>query len=287
MPTITAGFRGTFDEQHVNQYRELTGLQAAEPSVVPMLYAHSFLGPLHLQMLTDSAVPVSVLGSVHSRNHILQYQPLRTSDELDVQLCLRPGRRRKQGYELDLTTDIRVDETLIWTSVSAFLVKMKKPKSDAELDLESVLASSIANIAGERHTMGTFAVPPSTGKRFGLLTRDVNPIHTSYLAAKAFGFERDLAHGMWGMARALPLLDATLDMSAPVRLDCAFKGPLYMERDVSVHAADKAAPGAAFEMYSGANPRPSIVGRVANVEVHERRPLSELGAGAPPGTSKL
>lgn len=44
---------------------------------------------------------------------------------------------------------------------------------------------------------------PSTARQYAAISGDRNPIHTSALSAKAFGFPRAIAHGMYTAARAL------------------------------------------------------------------------------------
>jgi len=272
VPTLSTTLKSAvFPAAHVEAYRKLC---QAGPEAVPLLYPHAFLGPLHLSLLGHPDFPLKLVGSVHARNHVLQFAPLKAATAYDVQLKLCNARRRPQGMEFDLTTDIggagsatedgEVKQPL-WTSVSTMLVRSKF----AEEDAESPLASAAAKIEGEAVTAGVFPVPDSTGKEYGLLTKDVNPIHMNKWLAKGLGFEQDLAHGMWGLARALPFV-APKDASLPVRLDCIFKGPMYMGRDVRVVCKSLAAPGDAFEYYSGTNPRPSVVGRFVNVGQTEK-----------------
>ena len=45
---------------------------------------------------------------------------------------------------------------------------------------------------------------------------------TNLPPSEGFGFERDLAHAMWVMGRALPIFDVVSD-AAPRRLDVLFK----------------------------------------------------------------
>ena len=44
------------------------------------------------------------------------------------------------------------------------------------------------------------------GRRYAAVSGDHNPIHLNPLAAKAFGFPRTIAHGMWSLARCLSSL---------------------------------------------------------------------------------
>ena len=275
LPTIRTTWRqATFEKPHVDKYRALCSLSmpsSDDETIVPICYPHSFLGPLHLHVMTHRAFPLGILGCVHLRNHIVQHRPLRVGVPYDIALAFGTGRRRPQGVEVDLLTRIEADGAVVWQSVTPIFIRTRKVRStDPDtIDPESPLAASVGSrIAGNTVPAGDFPVPADTGKAFGWLTKDINPIHMSAHAARLFGFQRDLVHGMWALARALPLLTG-VDMGASVRLDCWFKGPIYMERDVRVVRA-----GGAFEMYSGQNPRPSVVGRIANIET--KGPLSRL-----------
>ena len=111
-------------------------------------------------------------------------------------------------------------------------------------------------------TLASFEVPRHIGKRFGWITRDLNPIHISGLTAKMFGFKRDLCHGMWALGRSLTYIP-DIDYARPVRNDVAFKGPLYIGRDVTI-VTEPEHPGH-FELYSAGNERPCVVAAMANL----------------------
>ena len=49
----------------------------------------------------------------------------------------------------------------------------------------------------------TFSAPADIGRRYGLVSGDMNPIHLSAPSAKLFGFRQAIAHGLWTKARAL------------------------------------------------------------------------------------
>ena len=54
-----------------------------------------------------------------------------------------------------------------------------------------------------RRRQGRWKLGSGTGRAYGAVSGDQNPIHTSNLGAKAFGFPRAIAHGMYTAARAL------------------------------------------------------------------------------------
>jgi acyl dehydratase len=60
---------------------------------------------------------------------------------------------------------------------------------------------------------------------------DHNPIHLYPLTAKALGFPRQIAHGMWSKARCIAALENRLPDA--VRVDVAFKKPIILPGKVA------------------------------------------------------
>ena len=60
-------------------------------------------------------------------------------------------------------------------------------------------------------------VPGDIGRRYAAVSGDRNPIHMHALSAKAFGFPRAIAHGMWTKARCLAALRLPDALEADVR----------------------------------------------------------------------
>lgn len=241
------GFR--FSSWSVQAYAKVCSL-ACLPGEVPLLFPHSFFGPVHLAMLTDADFPLRVLGGVHTRNHVLQQRPLRTDTVYDAELYFTETRRRRQGIEVDFRTEIRCESGLVWESLTTFLFRQKVAQEDSESPYGALFPRmAVADPVAE------FAVPLWAGKAFGLITKDINPIHMSRLLAKAFGFSRDICHGMWALARALPLFyDAA--STAAVRVDAAFKGPLFVGDHITI-CRDSKADVTGF--YCAGSDRPAVV----------------------------
>jgi len=94
---------------------------------------------------------------------------------------------------------VSVGGTVVWRSESTYLAKGAR------------LAGSddAADAAAERPSFepptptAAWRLGADVGRRYAIVSGDRNPIHTSTLAAKAFGFPRRIAHGMYTAARAL------------------------------------------------------------------------------------
>ncbi len=54
-------------------------------------------------------------------------------------------------------------------------------------------------------------LPGDLGRRYAAASGDRNPIHLHALSAKAFGFPRAIAHGMWTKARCMAALEESAE----------------------------------------------------------------------------
>jgi acyl dehydratase len=80
--------------------------------------------------------------------------------------------------------------------------------------------------------VATWRVDAGTGRRYARVSGDVNPIHLHPWTAKAFGFPRAIAHGMWTAARAIAALQGRLP--AAFTYDVAFGKPLLLPSTVEL-----------------------------------------------------
>ena len=89
---------------------------------------------------------------------------------------------------------------------------------------------------------------------------DFNPIHLHVLAAKAFGFPRAIAHGMWTLGRTI----AALHPSKTVRSAVAhgdFKLPLFLPGEATLWSAAPSPTSRDFEVRDLAGDKPHLRGR--------------------------
>ncbi|BEH13977.1 MaoC family dehydratase [Marinobacter shengliensis] len=220
IPELQAELLGVAtDTPMLSRYLNVCGFKPG--STLPMTWPHILAFPLHLKLLTDKRFPLPLLGLVHLRNTITQHRPIQTGENLDIRVTLGNQQSTERGIEFDLITEARSAGRLIWEEVSTNLFRMAnaeggKPKAQPP-KLETYPFSE------------SITAPENLGRRYGQVSGDRNPIHMHALSAKAFGFPRAIAHGMWSKARALSLLEQQADwQSGPVRVSCQFKKPLFL-----------------------------------------------------------
>ena len=89
---------------------------------------------------------------------------------------------------------------------------------------------------------------------------DHNPIHLYAATARAFGFPRQIAHGMWSLARCLAAVENRLP--GPVRVDVAFKKPVLLPATVRFTTTERVEDaGVAFTLADPRDDALHLVGR--------------------------
>jgi acyl dehydratase len=109
----------------------------------------------------------------------------------------------------------------------------------------------------------SFQAPAGLGRRYGFVSGDVNPIHMSNLTARAFGFPRAIAHGMWSLARLAAEFDAG-QIDGACELDVRFKLPIYLPSTVTLQrwSIDN---GTGFALRDAQGDKPHLTGTLQSL----------------------
>ena len=95
--------------------------------------------------------------------------------------------------------EARVGDELVWECDSVYLSRGGgNPRSGAGGGLARPRPRARRSRGG--------ACPRTSGASYAAVSGDVNPIHLYPLSARAMGFPRQIAHGMWTSARTLAAL---------------------------------------------------------------------------------
>ncbi|MEJ0084085.1 MAG: MaoC/PaaZ C-terminal domain-containing protein [Pseudomonadota bacterium] len=210
------------DRKHLAQYSEICG--AATGATLPIAYPHILATPLHLAMIGAEAFPVKMFGLVHVHNRIAMREPLSAEEPAEIRCWIEGHRDTERGQEFELHTEYVVGGEPRWDETCTFLARRRSPPGakvstvargvDGPPDAQAIRSSS-------------FRAPAGLGRRYGFISGDVNPIHMSDLTARAFGFPRAIAHGMWSLARLASDFDSA-QFDGGCELSVNFKLPVYM-----------------------------------------------------------
>ncbi|WP_300677035.1 MaoC/PaaZ C-terminal domain-containing protein [Nocardioides sp.] len=187
---------------------------------VPLTYPHLLAFGLQMAMMSDPAFPVPAMGMVHLENSITQHRRLAIGETVEVSASVGPGRAHPRGTVFDLVSTVTADGATVWEETSTYLRRGRGDES-------APWGLTLPEVA-ERGT--GWKLPADLGRRYGAVSGDINPIHLTPLTAKALGFKRQIAHGMWTLARSVAALENRLP--AAVRVDAAFRKPAFLPSTV-------------------------------------------------------
>jgi acyl dehydratase len=196
---------------------------------LPATAPHLLTFPLHVALMSDRSFPLALPGLVHVRNRIEVLRPIGADEALDLEVWAERFAGHRSGANVDLCATVTVGGEEVWRSRSTYLSRgAKAPEGAPQADVE-------VTVADLERVAATWRVPADAGRRYAKVSGDVNPIHMSALTAKAFGFKRAIAHGMWVKARVLGALAGRLPDALSV--DVGFRKPLYLPSTVTLSTA--------------------------------------------------
>lgn len=203
--------------QELEEYRRQCGFQKSK--TLPFTYPFLLAFPLQSHLFLSDAYPYAVMGLVHIRNVITQHKAIPNDATLDIDCTLLGPETVYHGELFTFHTRIFLEGELAWECRTVLL---KRGKKNPELEKSPTL-----DIVDNPERIVDWEVPALTGVKYALLGRDINPIHLFPFTAKAFGFKRPIAHGMWAKARAMASIEPHLKgRAAEVTVD--FKLPLFL-----------------------------------------------------------
>ena len=211
-----------FDPAALAGYQRLCCFRVS--SRVPSTFVHVQTFPLSLALMGARDFPLPLIGLVHVHNRITQYRPIDASETIDLRVWADDLRDHPAGRPVDLEAEAHIAGETVWRGTSTYLQRSGAPAPRGERRDISVPPAPIA----------FWPLPANLGRRYGAVSGDRNPIHLSRVSAKAFGFPRAIAHGMWMHARVLGALEARLPDSYTV--DVAFKTPAFLPSTVAFEA---------------------------------------------------
>lgn len=232
------------DRENVAAYAAVTGLRYGD--TVPLTYPFALTFPMVMELITGFDFPFAAMGSVHVENHITRHRPIAVTDTVGVQTHAENLREHRKGLLVDVITDVTVGNDAAWHQVTTFLHQQRtslsdEPKPPPAKQPKLPPPNSILRIT------------PAQIRRYASVGGDQNPIHTSSLGAKLFGFPTVIAHGMFSAAAVLANIEGQIPDA--VRYSVKFGKPiilpaspgLYIERvqdgwDLSLRNMSKGYP---------------------------------------------
>jgi acyl dehydratase len=184
------------DRNRLAAYQRLTGY--AVDDTLPQPYPWVLAFPVQTALMARRDFPVPLPGLVHLRNRVTTHRRLDAADPLTLSATAGALRPHRRGRTLAVRLEARVGEELVWECDSVYLSRGRGTEDAPRGEAPPVLPVGTA--------VARWRLPEDLGRSYAGVSGDVNPIHLHALSARAMGFPRQIAHGMWTYARTLAAL---------------------------------------------------------------------------------
>ncbi|MDR7254462.1 acyl dehydratase [Nocardioides sp. BE266] len=235
------------ERARVDAYAAVCGFPRKD--VVPLTYPHLLAFPLHMAIMSDPAFPYPAIGMVHVENTITAHGAIGVGEALDVTTSVGAPRPHARGVLLDFVTTVTADGATAWESTSTYLRRGRPADGEPAPGL-AIVDTPTGGIE--------WRLPADLGRTYAAVSGDANPIHLYPLTAKALGFPRQIAHGMWTKARSVAAIENRLPEA--VTVEVAFKKPVFLPGTVAF-AARRDDERWTFAMTSPKDGSPHLLGR--------------------------
>lgn len=196
LPAVTYELTTGIPRERLSDYQRLCGFPVGD--ALPPTYPHVLGFPLQAHLMADRAFPLPLPGLVHVSNTITVHRVLSASEELTVRVRAERLRNHPKGRVVDLVTCADVQGERVWDGVSKYL---HRGSGDPDAD-----PGDLGPRLPDGPPVAQWRLGADLGRRYAGVSGDVNPIHLSAPSARAMGFPRAIAHGMWTYAATLAAL---------------------------------------------------------------------------------
>lgn len=213
------------DPDNLAEYTKVCGLRFGDS--LPLTYPFILTFPLVMKLMVSKGFPFAAVGSVHAENVIEQFRPISVTEPLDIAVHAENMREHRKGLLVDLVSEANVGRELVWRQTSTFLHQQRtslsgQPKPEPKEEEVPLVPTS------------TLRVDQKVIDRYAAVSGDRNPIHVSTLGAKAFGFPKTIAHGMWSAAATLSAVEGRIPGKATYAV--RFGKPVLLPSSLSLYA---------------------------------------------------
>ncbi|MCA1781058.1 MAG: MaoC family dehydratase [Dermatophilaceae bacterium] len=230
----------TVDRDHLATYQKVCGWGVSD--VLPHTYPHVLGFPLQASLMARSDFPLPLAGLVHVENVITVHRRLTADDPLTIAVQAENLRPHPKGTVVDLVTEVDSDGDRVWEGRSTYLARGRS-NPDASASEPVPIPTGVA--------AARWRLPGDLGRTYASVSGDVNPIHLYPLTAKAMGFPRAIAHGMWTYARTLAAFGPSAD--GPSTSHVWFRKPVLLPGAVEL-VVDKGDEQVTAGLRSAKNP---------------------------------
>lgn len=254
------------DQHHLSDYNHVCEFSLR--NTLPVTYPHMAAFPLQMAMITDDKFPYPAIGLVHIQNRIVQRRPIGVAEIYDVSVRCTPAQPHAKGKQFTFISEVSVGGEVIWEEFSTYLRRGGSGGGEASKNGAGVSKGEGEAKADKPEAdlpvAAEWRLPSNLGRHYGSVSGDRNPIHMFALTAKALGFPRAIAHGMWTKARCMAALDAHALLPDAYTVEVRFQRPILLPAKVNF-CLSEGDDGVEFAVRDARKGIPHLAGQTAPI----------------------
>lgn len=219
------------DRANVAAYAACTGLRYGDK--LPLTYPFVLTYPMVMELVTGFDFPFAAIGAVHMENSITRHRQISVTDRVRVAVHAENLREHRKGLLVDVISRVSVGTEPAWDQVTTFLHQQRtslsgEPKPEPPKAPKLPPPNAVLRISGRQI------------RHYASIGADHNPIHTSRIGARLFGFPKPIAHGMFSAAAVLANIEGQIPDA--VRYEVRFGKPVFLPAALGVYVDRAGSP---------------------------------------------
>lgn len=204
------------DLAQVASYRKLFGIPGTH---IPLTYFYLLAQRAQLALMLDPRFPHPLPGLLHTGNALRLHALPRVDSALELQVSVLPRPESGGAPGVVFNVELQQSGRPLVSCRSEYRRPGKKPVRAARPGEPESLPES--------YWQAGWVIDQSLIRRYARVSGDCNPIHLAAWLARAFGFRRAIAHGMYAVGQAAagievrtgrPVTAITADFRRPIPL---------------------------------------------------------------------
>jgi acyl dehydratase len=202
------------DMAHVAKYRRFFDDRGQQ---VPLTYFYLLAQRAQIALMLVGRFPHAIPGLIHASNKMRFHDVFQEGLPLGVEVSVLSVLRADDAKSVVFSVEMSQCGRRIVTCVSEYRIPRRRRRTPAGYPRPENFP--------ETFLQEGWTFDKSLCRRYAMISSDFNPIHLSSLLARAFGFRRAIAHGMYSIGRAAvtiehhtgrPLIEITAHFRRPI-----------------------------------------------------------------------
>lgn len=210
----------------INGFATFMGMATPTPFVYLYILGQRAQAALMLQKEFTIAIP----GLVHIANRLEELSPIDYNGPFDIVATVDVEYKATGSLIPVFNVDFIQKGVVVAKCKSTYLAKRKSNKPKGNVEIENPVTSPFIE--------QVLTIPANAGRQYARVAGDRNPIHTSTLLAKLFGFKRPIAHGWYLVSKIVNQCEIEKNKAFKC-IEVEFKSPVFLPGAIVLQVEEK------------------------------------------------